>query len=206
PDHGGTSIVTKTSGATFSAARIGNRVRALGREISRECHGRRLDVVVTMDRGFVFAADLVRAIDVPVVLHFLREDVRDVDLAGKARREVFFANRAATTSDGQERPAWKGRDVLLVDAVIDSGITQDFLLRRIGEGKPRSLRLAVLLDKTSKRRVALEPDYFGFQTASNLLWSGYGLAGTNGLGRNGKSLSSGKEPQGVRQRAKKRKR
>jgi hypoxanthine-guanine phosphoribosyltransferase len=100
-----------------------------------------------MDRGFVFAADLIRAIDVPVALHFLREDVRDVDLAGKARREVFFANRAAVSSDGKERPAWKGRDVLLVDAVIDSGITQDFPLRRIGEGKPRSLRLAVLLDK-----------------------------------------------------------
>jgi hypoxanthine phosphoribosyltransferase len=184
--------VTKTSGATFSAARIRNRVRALGREISREYRGRRLDVVVTMDRGFVFAADLIRAIDVRVALHFLREDVRDVDLAGKPRREVFFANRAAMTSDGKERPAWKGRDVLLVDAVIDSGITQDFLLRRIGEGKPRSLRLAVLLDKTSKRRVALEPDYFGFRTASNLLWSGYGLARTDGTGGNGKHLAAGK--------------
>jgi hypoxanthine-guanine phosphoribosyltransferase len=123
--------VTKTRGATYSAARIGDRVRALGREISRAYEGRRLDVVVTMDRSFVFAADLIRAIDVPVVLHFLREDVRDVDLGGQARREVFFANRAAMTS-GKERPELKGRDVLLVDAVIDSGITQDFLLRRIG--------------------------------------------------------------------------
>ena len=182
--------MTKTSGATFSAARIGKRVRALGREISSEYHGRRLDVVVTMDRGFVFAADLIRAIDLPVALHFLREDIRDVDLAGKARREVFFANRAAMNSDGEERPAWKGRDVLLVDAVIDSGITQDFLLRRIGEGKPRSLRLAVLLDKTSKRRLALEPDYFGFRTASNVLWSGYGLARTDGTGGNGRQLAA----------------
>ena len=184
--------MTKTRCATFSAARIGNRVRALGRKISREYHGRRLDVVVTMDRGFVFAADLIRAIDVPVALHFLREDVRDVDVAGKARREVFFANRAAMTSDGKERPAWKGRDDLLVDAVIDSGITQDFLLRRIGEAQPRSLRLAVLLDKTAGRRVALEPDYFGFRTASNLLWAGYGLAGADGTGGNGKHLAAGK--------------
>lgn len=184
--------MTKTSGATYSAARIGNRVRALGREISRAYHGRRLDVVVTMDRGFVFAADLIRAIDAPVVLHFLREDVRDVDLGGKVRREVFFANRAAMTSSSKERPELKGRDVLLVDAVIDSGITQDFLLRRIGEGKPRSLRLAVLLDKTSKRRVALEPDYFGFRTASNLLWAGYGLARPDGTGGSGKHLAAGK--------------
>jgi len=93
-----------------------------------------------------------------------------------------------------------------VDVVLDSGVTQEFLLRRIGEGKPRSLRLAVLLDKASKRRVALEPDYFGFQTASNLLWSGYGLAASNGLGRNGKALVSGEKASGGSKRAKKRKR
>ena len=193
--------MTKTSGATYSAARIGNRVRVLGREISRAYHGRRLHVVVTMDRGFVFAADLIRAIDVPVVLHFLREDVRDVDQGGKARREVFFANRAGMMSGNKERPGWKGRDVLLVDAVIDSGVTQDFLLRRIGEGKPRSLRLAVLLDKTSRRRVALEPDYFGFRTASNFVWFGYGLARQDGTGGNGKHLAAGKT---VERRAKSR--
>jgi hypoxanthine-guanine phosphoribosyltransferase len=82
----------------------------------------------------------------------------------------------------------KGRDVLLVDSVFDSGVTQDFLLRRLGENKPRSLRLAVLLDKTSRRRVALEPDYFGFRIASNVLWTGYGLAASNGTGRNRRNL------------------
>ncbi len=85
----------------------------------------------------------------------------------------------------------KGRDVLVLDAVIESGVTQDFLLRRLGETKPRSLRLAVLLDKTSKRRVALEPDYFGFRTASKDMWVGYGLAAPNGTDRNLKDLSSG---------------
>lgn len=138
----------------------------------------------------MFAADLIRAIDVQVVLHFVREDVRDIELGGRARREVFFANRLeASGAKGSEE--LKGRDVVLVDAVLDSGVTQDFLLRRIGESKPRSLRLAVLLDKTSRRRVALEPDYFGFRTASNLVWSGYGLAASNGTGRNGKNLVAG---------------
>jgi len=65
------------------------------------------------------------------------------------------------------------------------------LLRRLGESKPRSIRLAVLLDKPAKRRVALEPDYFGFRTASNDLWVGYGLAAANGTGRNLRQLSSG---------------
>ncbi len=180
--------------ASYSAARIASRVKELGRAISKAYRGRRLDIVVTMERSFVFAADLVREIDGPVAMHFVREDVRDIEWGGKERREVYFGNRD-TTSANKEPAGFKGRDVLLVDAVLDSGVTQDFLLRRIGESKPRSLRLAVLLDKTSKRRVQLEPDYFGFRTASNLVWSGYGLAGANGLGRNEKALVSGNGPQ-----------
>jgi hypoxanthine phosphoribosyltransferase len=181
--------VSRAKAASYSAARIAGRVKMLGRAISKAYGGRRLDMVVTMDRSFVFAADLVREIDGPVAVHFVREDVRDVETGGRVHREVFFGNRQ-TTGGGEGPSEFRGRDILLVDVVLESGVTQEFLLRRIGESKPRSLRLAVLLDKASKRRVALEPDYFGFQTASNLLWSGYGLAGSNGLGRNGKSLVS----------------
>jgi hypoxanthine phosphoribosyltransferase len=196
--------VSRAKAASYSAARIAGRVKALGRAISQAYRGRRLDLVVTMDRSFVFAADLVRAIDGPVAVHFVSEDVRDVEMDGRARREVFFGNRQTTGGEGHS--ALKGRDVLLVDVVLDSGVTQEFLLRRIGESRPRSLRLAVLLDKASKRHVALEPDYFGFQTASNLMWSGYGLAGSNGLGRNGKALVSGEKSGGRAKQAKKRKR
>ena len=66
-------------GATFSPARIATRVAELGRQISRACDGKRLDVVITLDRGFVFGADLIRNIDAPTVCHFIREDVRDVE-------------------------------------------------------------------------------------------------------------------------------
>jgi hypoxanthine phosphoribosyltransferase len=173
--------VSARAGATYSAGRIAARVAALGRAINKNHRGRRLDLVVTMDRGFVFAADLIRHLDGPVVCHFLPEGVRDVDNGGRARREVFFS----------PWPELKGRDVLLVDAVLDSGVTQEFLLRRLGESQPRSLRLAVLLDKPTGRRVALEPDYFGFRTASNHMWVGYGLAAPNGLGRNLGNLMSG---------------
>ncbi len=194
--------MSRAKPASYSAARIASRVKTLGRAISQAYRGRRLDLVVTMDRSFVFAADLVRAIDVPVAVHFVPEDVRDIEMDGRVRREVFFGNRRG----GEARSEFKGRDVLLVDVVLESGVTQEFLLRRIGESQPRSLRLAVLLDKASKRRVALEPDYFGFQSASNLMWSGYGLAGSNGLGRNGKSLVSGERAGGGSKKAKKRKR
>lgn len=196
--------MSRARAASYSAVRIASRVKTLGRAISQAYRGRRLDVVVTMDRSFVFAADLVRAIDGPVAVHFVREDVRDVETDGRVRREVFFGNRQTTGGEGPSE--FKGRDILLVDAVLDSGVTQEFLLRRIGESKPRSLRLAVLLDKAARRRVALEPDYFGFQTASNSMWCGYGLAGSNGLGRNGKSLVSGEKAGGGSKRAAKRKR
>jgi hypoxanthine phosphoribosyltransferase len=167
--------------AAYSAARIGARVSELGKEITREYKGRRVDVVVTLDRGFVFAADLIREINTAVVCHFVREDVRDVNDGGNERREVYFG----------ARPELKGRDVLLLDAVLESGVTQEFLLRRLGETQPRSLRLAVLLDKPARRRVGLEPDYFGFRTASNDVWVGYGLAAANGTGRNQRALSNG---------------
>lgn len=165
--------------SAYSAKRISARVVALGQQISRAYRGRRLDVVVTMDRGFVFAADLLRSVSIPVVCHFVREQVRDVQQGNNSRREVFFGNR----------PDLKGRDVLMLDAVMDSGVTQEFLLRRLAETQPRSLRLAVLLDKPSGRRVALEPDYFGFRTASNLVWVGYGLADAEGKRRNDRNLS-----------------
>jgi hypoxanthine phosphoribosyltransferase len=177
-------------GAAFSEARIAARVADLGKQISRAYKGRRLDIVVTLDRGFVFAADLIRELNVPVVCHFVHEDIRDYDDKGRARREVFFG----------KRPSLKGRDVLLVDAVLESGVTQDFLLRRLGETSPRSLRLAVLLDKPEKRRVALESDYFGFRTASKEVWVGYGLAAANGTGRNLPQLSSGSKAAGKSER------
>ena len=167
--------------ATYSAGRIAKKVAELGRKISKDYGGRRVDAGVTLDRGFIFAADLLRQLKCPVYCHFVREEVRDVEQAGHTRREVFFG----------ARPDLKGRDVLVLDVVLESGVTQDFLLRRLGETKPRSLRLAVLVDKTSKRRVALEPDYFGFRTASNDMWVGYGLAAANGSNRNWKDLSSG---------------
>ena len=107
---------------------------------------------------------------------------------------VVSVTRSVTVAAGAFAPGHLGEltrivPFELVDAVLESGVTQEFLLRRLGETQPRSLRLAVLLDKPEQRRVALEPDYFGFRTASNGLWVGYGLAASNGMGRNEKGLS-----------------
>jgi len=187
--------LSATGASSYSEARIAARVAAMGKEISRAYQGRRLDVVVALDRGFIFAVDLIRRLACPVVCHFVPacpvvchfvpEQVSDVRHGKSARREVFFAG---------SRPELKGRDVLLVDAVLASGVTQEFLLRRLAENHPRSLRMAVLLDKPLRRRVALEPDYFGFQTASNQMWVGYGLADGGGTGRNARGVSARRAP------------
>jgi len=187
--------LSATKSASYSAGRIATKVAELGRQITKDYHERRIDAVITLDRGFIFAADVLRHVHCPVYCHFVREEVRDVQHGGNTRREVYFS----------ARPDLKGRDVLVLDAVLESGVTQDFLLRRLGETKPRSLRLAVLLDKTSKRRVALEPDYFGFRTASKQMWIGYGLAAPNGADRNLKDLSSGGPAASNRSRSRKRK-
>ena len=157
----------------YSGSRVATRVAHLGRTITRDYAGRSLDVVIILENAFVFGADLVRKIGRPVVCHFVRSEIRDVTDGGHERREVFFTHE----------PKLKGRNVLLVDAVLHSGVTQDFLMRRLMENRPRSLRLAVLVDRPMARRVDLKPDYFGFSAASNYL-AGYGLAGKRGMHRN----------------------
>jgi hypoxanthine phosphoribosyltransferase len=157
----------------YSPGRLAARVAQMGHAISRDYRGRRLDVIVMLENGFMFAADLIRRIDVPVVCHFVREEFRDVELAGFPRREVSFT----------ARPRLKGRDVLLVDAILETGVPQEFLVRRLLDSELRSLKLAVLLDKPQDRKVSLHADYIGFVTASKKL-VGYGLSASSGAQRN----------------------
>lgn len=145
----------------------------MGRTISRDYAGRTLDVVVVLENAFLFAADLIREISRPVACHFVRSEMRDVRLAGHDYREVFFS----------PPPALRGRDVLVVDAVLNTGVTQDFLLKRLEEGRPRSLRLAVLFDKPASRKVNVSAEYTGFDAASKE-WVGYGLSDGQGFCRN----------------------
>ena len=157
----------------FTQRRLADRLNELGRAISRDYSGRTVDVVVVLENSFLFAADLVREISRPVVCHFVRLDARDVKLAGRNYREIFFS----------APPALRGRDVLVIDAVLNTGVTQDFLIRRLEESRPRSLRLAVLFDKPAARRLDLRAEYTGFAAASKD-WVGYGLSDGRGLYRN----------------------
>jgi hypoxanthine phosphoribosyltransferase len=153
--------------------RLAARVEQMGRRISRDYAGRTLDVVIVLENAFLFAADLVREISRPVACHFVRSQVRDVKLGGHDYTEVFFS----------PPPTLRGRDVLVVDAVLNTGVTQDFLLKRLEEGKPRTLKMAVLFDKPASRKVNVSAAYTGFDAASKD-WIGYGLSDSHGFHRN----------------------
>lgn len=157
----------------YSRAKLAARLAALGRQVSRDYAGRTVDAVIILEDGFVFAADLLRGISRPVVCHFVRLEMRDVELSGFSRREVFFSRP----------PVLKDRDILIIATMLHTGVTLDFLCKRLHESRPRSLRIAVLVDKPADRHVDLQPDYFGFQGASNRL-VGYGLAGKHEHFRN----------------------
>ncbi len=157
----------------YSKARLAARIAALGKQVSRDYKGRTVDAIVILEDGFIFAADLLRAISSPVVCHFVRLEVRDVELSGFSRREIFFT----------KPPILKDRDILVIASMLHTGVTLDFLCKRLQENRPRSLRIAVLLDKPADRRVDLQPDYFGFLGASNR-FVGYGLAGAHEHYRN----------------------
>ncbi len=157
----------------YSPRQLAARVTALGRDISRDYTDKTIDLVLMLENALVFGADLMRSISGQVVCHFVRTEIKDIEFAGYTRREIYFSRQ----------PRLAGRDVLVVDAIVQSGLTQDFLLKRLQESRPRSLRLAALFDKPSERRVDIKPDYFCFEAASKYL-AGYGLAGSRGWYRN----------------------
>ena len=157
----------------YSRARLAARLAVIGKQVSKDYAGRTIDAVIILEDAFIFAADLIRTISRPVICHFVRLEMRDVELSGYSRREVFFS----------KPPVLKDRDILIIASMLHTGVTMDFLCKRLQENRPRSLRIAVLIDRPADRRVDLQPDYFGFLGASNR-FVGYGFAGSHEHFRN----------------------
>lgn len=153
----------------LSAEQIRKRVQEIARQIARDYQGRTLHVVAVMENGFMFMADLVRELDMPVVCQFVRGEFKD---ESPSTTEIFYSPELEVA----------GKDVLLVEALIQSGLTSEFLLRNLAGRGASSVKLAVLLDKQAARRVSLQPDYFGFLLNDSFV-VGYGL-GDMHSGRN----------------------
>jgi hypoxanthine phosphoribosyltransferase len=140
------------------------RVREVAKRINRDYAGKTLHVVGVLEDCFVFMADLVRALTMPVVCSFVRSQVRDSDSGLVAMREITYIPPLDLA----------GRDLLLVEGVLQTGITLDYLCRALLAQQPASLRTATLLDKTDERKVDVPVDYSAFQLSGRFL-VGYGL-------------------------------
>lgn len=153
----------------LSAEQIRKRVQEMARQISHDFQGKTVHVVGVMENGFIFMADLVRELETPVVCQFVKAEFKDSD---PSTTEIFFSPEVDV----------KDQHVLLVEALVQSGVTSEFLMRNLTGRGAASVKLAVLLDKQSARRVSLQPDYFGFLMNESFV-VGYGL-GEPHLGRN----------------------
>lgn len=148
----------------YSAEQVQARVHELAEQISKDYGNQPLDVIAILENAFLFVADLVRQLRCPVVCHFVRAEMRDiVDAQGFERKEIWYTPEVDT----------EGKNVLLLDGILQSGITHDFLIKRMQLHNPKSIRLATFLEKAVDRKLELQPDYFGFQV--NEFVVGYGL-------------------------------
>jgi hypoxanthine-guanine phosphoribosyltransferase len=159
----------------FSRQRLATRVSQLGRTTSRDYACGIVDVAIMLENSALFAADLVREISNPPVRDSVRSKRRDVRMGDYDCPELFPA----------APPSLRGRDVLVVDAEINTGVARDFSPKRLGQGRPRSLCLGVLLDEVEAGKVNLQAEYMGVAAASKeWMELGYGLGGRRGRYRN----------------------
>lgn len=140
------------------------RVAQLGRQITRDYQGRNLVAVCVLKGSFIFAADLVRQIELPLTCDFLRVSSYGdgTDSSGSVRVEFDVTQPL------------KGKDVLLVEDIVDTGTTVRALMDALLAKKPASLAVCSLLHKPERERVHVPIDYLGF-TIPNKFVVGYGL-------------------------------
>jgi hypoxanthine phosphoribosyltransferase len=148
----------------FTEQQIQKRVRELARQIDRDYQGKTLHVIGMLGNCYMFLADLVRAIRVPLTYHTIRPEIRDSAVGGTAVREIEYTPKVETT----------GKEVLLVDGILHSGLTLDHVCRYILGQNPKSLRTATLVEKTDERKVFVSTDYVGFKATGKFL-VGYGM-------------------------------
>ena len=149
------------SEALYSAEQVGRRVAELGARISQDYEGREVAALGVLKGSFIFMADLVRQIRRPVRCGFI--DISPSPRPGSITEMVF-------TSSFEVR----GTDLLVVEDILDTGVTLAYLLEQLELREPRSLRVAALLDKPARRRVAMHADYVGFEVPDRFI-VGYGL-------------------------------
>ncbi len=148
----------------FTEVQIQNRIRELGKRISKDYENQELVLVCVLRGAAFFLADLAREISIPLRFEFLQtSSYHDSTLPSK---KIQFI------SSGSEYV--KHRNVLIVEDIIDTGQTLKFLLEHLQALNPKSLKICTLLDKPHRRKVPVKIDYFGFEIP-DVFVVGYGL-------------------------------
>lgn len=157
----------------ISAEQVQKRVREMARQISDDYQGKTIHALALLDNGFMFMTDLVRALEVPVICQFIKPKYSRQENGPENVQEIFFSHE----------PEIEGQHLLLVEGLVHSGVTTEFLVSDLKSRGAASVKVATLLDRQAARRVQLQPDYFGFLVDEAFL-VGYGLGSPEQTNRN----------------------
>lgn len=164
----------------ITTEQIQKRVKELARQISDDYRGETIQMLAVLENAFMFLADLVRALEVPVVCQFIKPKYTRPQGTANEVMEIFFSHE----------PDIKGQHILIVEGLVHSGVTSEFLMSDLKARGAASVKLVTLLDRQSARRVPLQPDYFGFLVDDAFL-IGYGLGAMEQTNRNLPYLAAG---------------
>jgi hypoxanthine phosphoribosyltransferase len=149
----------------ISEAEIAKRVAELGEIITEQYHGKPLVVLAVLKGSFVFAADLLRAIDTPLAVEF-------VGLRSYLGGSTSTSGVVEITHD--VKYPLGGHHVLVVEDIVDTGLTLDYLIKNLATRNPLSVKIAALLHKPSRTLKPIPIDYLGFEIPDEFV-IGYGL-------------------------------
>jgi hypoxanthine phosphoribosyltransferase len=148
----------------YSRQRIADKVSELGARITRDLNGEKLVMVGVLKGAAIFLSDLARAVEVDTTFDFVA-----VSSYGKGQR----SSGAVKLIKDLDEPI-EGKNVLIVEDILDTGLTLAFLRKIFLQHRPKTLRVATLLDKPSRRIEKIDADYVGF-SIPNLFVVGYGM-------------------------------
>ena len=148
----------------YTREQIGTRVAEMGLQITQDLKGEKLVMVGVLKGAAIFLADLARAVDAEATFDFVA-----VSSYGKGQRSSGAVKLIKDLDQSIE-----GKNVLIVEDILDTGLTLSYLRKLFLQQHPRSLRIATLLDKPSRRIEKIDADYVGF-SIPNLFVIGYGM-------------------------------
>ena len=148
----------------YTEEQLAEIVSRMGRQISEDYEGKNLFMISVLKGSLIFMADLMRAVTVPCSIDFL-----SVSSYGKGTVSSGAVRILKDLDDSLE-----GKVLLVVEDILDSGVTLSFLLKNLSARNPRSIRLCTLLDKPERRKVDIRPDYVGAEVPDEFI-VGYGL-------------------------------